>query len=55
MSPKDLLHRWMDEIWNKGNIQELEPAPDSPDGPKKFEAFHKGMCSAISDIQVPKL
>lgn len=65
MSPKELIHRWMDEVWNRGNVQfiyqhmaekcrvhGLEPTPDTPE---KFEAFHQGMCSAISNIHITVL
>jgi predicted ester cyclase len=61
-----LMHRWFEEVWNKGResaIDEMSwhdvpghglkaPGGNEVDGMEDFKAYHRQMRSALSDIHV---
>ena len=59
----DLLTRWFDEVWNRGNAEAIDEllapdatlhglAPGDLIGPEAFRAFHASFTATFSDIEV---
>ena len=63
--PETILHRWFDEIWNKGNIDaihelmtpdatihSLDEAEEDAQGPDEFRQFYERLRGALNPIHV---
>lgn len=64
-SPTELLHRWFDEVWNKGNESAIDEmmSPDAvahglsegevdTHGPEGFKPFWRNMRASFPDIHI---
>src|SRR5215471_1079526 len=63
--PKDLVHRWFDEVWNQGREETIDElfgedgvalglgVGDTPvHGPAGFKVFWRNMRAALPDVQI---